>query len=254
MQYSSHVAEWNPLGSLESALGFGEHARHSCLYLDDPLPDGLDLVALPVALHRAVPRRQVQFRAGRYCARLAMEALDNRLIGQDVERAPDGAPMWPLGLTGSITHTDDFAAAAVAWTTSILSIGIDTERVMDDQQATNLGDVIATPEELRHGIAAGFSAREALTLAFSAKESVFKCLHPLVGRMFDFHDVRLVGVDGTVRLFRVDLARTLGPEFLAGTALEGRFALDSHRIHTGVWLDVSGTWRDEHRMTAHRAR
>src|SRR5208283_1858886 len=69
-------------------------------------------VELPAALERATAKRVGEFLAGRFCARAAIEAL----AGAPVEllpRGPDGCPVWPPGLVGSISHTDRFATAAV---------------------------------------------------------------------------------------------------------------------------------------------
>ena len=177
----------------------------------------------------------------------AMENLDPQLARQQVDRSATGAPIWPLGLTGSITHTDDFASAAVASTTTTVSLGIDTERVMSEQQARDVGDLVASSIELRHCHAAGIGPLEALTLVFSAKETVFKCLHPLVGRMFEFDDVRIVGVgaglDAGMQMFRAEIMTTLSRAFSAGTVLEGRFTIEDQRIHTGMSLEIPATRR-----------
>src|SRR5690242_8343874 len=66
-------------------------------------------------LGRAAPERQLEFRAGRHCARLAMGLLG---AAGPVLRAPDRSPVWPSGIVGSIAHTRTrnrgFCGAAVA--------------------------------------------------------------------------------------------------------------------------------------------
>nr|AFB69894.1 PPTase4 [uncultured bacterium] len=224
--------------------------RQFCLELDQPLPLAAQHIPIPPALERAVPRRQTQFRAGRYCALRAMEALDPRLARHKVERSTTGAPAWPPGITGSITHTDDFASAAVASTAEVASLGIDTERVLSAEQARDVGDVVASSSELQHCHAAGITPLGGLTLVFSAKESIFKCLHPLVGRMFEFHDVRLVSVDVATQTFRAEIVTTLGSDFSAGTFLEGRFALEGHRMHTGISIETPEAFRNQGRSSS----
>ena len=103
----------------------------------------------------------------------AIETLNPGLGQYRIDRATTGAPVWPLGLTGSMTDTDDYVSAAVASTTTTASTGIDTERVMSDQQARDVGYLIASPVELECCYAATIGSLEALTLVFSAKESVF---------------------------------------------------------------------------------
>src|ERR687896_741970 len=88
-------------------------ARQCSVRLDATDPSGEGAfggIDVPEALRAAVPKRQLHFRAGRFCAMEALRALAplQRLDG--VARGPAGAPEWPDGVTGSITHTDDFAS------------------------------------------------------------------------------------------------------------------------------------------------
>jgi enterobactin synthetase component D len=211
-------------------------ARQARLYLDGTVPAQTELIPLPAALADAIPKRQVQFRAGRYCAMKAMEALGPSYAGRSVARAASGAPLWPDGLVGSITHTDDFASAAVALRADAAALGIDTERIMTEPRARNVGRMIAWPSELGHARSAGLSRLEGMTLVFSAKESIFKCLHGLVGCYFDFHDVRIVEVDGQERTFVARLVKTLSESFPAHTLLRGTFDVESAWMHTGIAL------------------
>jgi len=209
------------------------------LDLRRPLPPEVSLVALPASLARAVPHRQMQFRAGRYCATKAMLRLDPSLAGRGVGRRADGAPLWPEGVVGSITHTEGVAAAAVASTSDVMALGIDTERIMSDSQAREVSRLVAWPVELVHGCSAGMTRLEALTLVFSAKESIFKCLYRVVGRRFDFHDVRIVHVDAGT--FTARVVCTLSDSCRVNTTLHGRFACESSWIHTGVVLAANAS-------------
>ena len=209
------------------------------VYLRPPVPLDLSLIALAPGLEGAAPKRQMQFRAGRYCAMEAMGALNDSYAGRQIGRTATGAPLWPEGVIGSITHTDDFASAAVALTADAAAIGIDTERIMPESTARTIADTIASPVEVAHARAAGFSQAAALTLVFSAKESIFKCLHPMVARYFDFHSVRIVDVDGDNRTFAAQTVETLSNAFPADTILRGRFAVEAPWIHTGIALATS---------------
>jgi 4'-phosphopantetheinyl transferase EntD len=55
--------------------------------------------------------------------------------------AGDRTPVWPDGVVGSITHTGDFAAAAVAWAADIAGLGIDSEQVIDPAAARDIADI-----------------------------------------------------------------------------------------------------------------
>lgn len=53
----------------------------------------------------------------------ALASLDPQSCLKQLDRAVTGAPVWPEGVTGSITHTDHFAPAAVATTARTVSPG-----------------------------------------------------------------------------------------------------------------------------------
>ena len=84
----------------------------------------------PAHLRRAVSRRVAEFHAGRFCAATALRALE---VDGAVATGADRAPIWPAGVVGSITHTNRFAAAAVALDTRARAIGLDTEHVLDER-------------------------------------------------------------------------------------------------------------------------
>jgi enterobactin synthetase component D len=215
-------------------------ARQASVHLNGVLPAEMEQIALPAALDAAIPKRRLQFRAGRYCAMKAMGALGPSCAGRLVARAANGAPLWPEGLVGSITHTDDFASAAAALTADAAALGIDTERIMTEPRGRNVGRMIAWPSEVGHARTAGLSRLEGMTLVFSAKESIFKCLHGLVGCYFDFHDVRIVEVDGPERTFVARLVKTLSASFPAHTLLRGTFDVEGAWMHTGIALPARG--------------
>ena len=195
-----------------------------------------DDIELPAALREATAKRQFHFRAGRYCALRALEALEGHRVSTVPPRTAGGAPLWPAGITGSITHTDDYAWAAVARTSQVEALGIDTERIMSADRAARVSPAIAWPSELAHARAVGCDRLEALTLIFSAKEAIFKCLYGKVGRVFDYRDVRVVAAEANPRMFTARIVRTLSDEFPAQTMLQGQFELDRERIHTGIVL------------------
>jgi enterobactin synthetase component D len=187
---------------------------------------GTDLTA-------ATPARQFEFLAGRACAADAMRVFGARPAPL-LRRLANGAPAWPAGVAGSITHTIGFVTAAVAPATTAAAIGIDSEEILSRERAARIAPVFATDAEIAIGRAAGLDQSTAVTLVFSAKEAIFKCLHRLVNRVFDFHDVRMAGVqDGG---FTVEVVHAPGTAFPAGAILHGRLDIDSRRVHTGVVL------------------
>ncbi len=191
---------------------------------------------------RAVPKRRAEFLAGRWAARSALAAL-----GVDAERAPgrnqDGSPRWPAQVTGSITHGAERALCAVARTSDVRSLGIDAERLMSPAAKDELFARICNEDE-RAVLAAGVTAPEhhLVTFAFSAKESLYKCLYPLIGQFMDFSAARVVAADGRAQGERLvgELTLELGvdwsPEFRQGQRLAARFLASERHVESAVML------------------
>ncbi|MDO5502621.1 MAG: 4'-phosphopantetheinyl transferase superfamily protein [Actinomycetia bacterium] len=133
----------------------------------------------------ATEMRRTQFLTGRKLARQALAAVGGPPgpIGRD----PRGAPIWPPGFVGSITHTPTYAGVAVARADRVAAIGIDAEPLQ--QPPREIIAVVTSPVEL-HELSAT-AGEDAALLAFVAKEAVFKAWWPLTGDELDFADVRL---------------------------------------------------------------
>lgn len=181
-------------------------------------PGSPDLgIALPDRIARAAPRRRAEWLAGRRCASEALRLLTGQ--GACPGMAPDRSPLWPDGTLGSISHSGDMAVAIAARAGTCLAMGIDIERVMSGQAASEIASEALTPWEHRHLANDLFS----VTLAFSAKESLFKALYPLLRRTMSFQLSELIawGDQGTARL---RLVEELSPEFPADREIAVRFA------------------------------
>ena len=85
--------------------------------------------------------------------------------------------------------------------------------------------------------ATGWPASEVLTVVFSAKETVYKCLYPEVGRYFGFHDARVEVIDPARDVFVVRLLVTLTSSLRAGLALEGAFERRADVVITGLAVE-----------------
>jgi 4'-phosphopantetheinyl transferase EntD len=147
-------------------------------------------------VERVSDKRRREFAAGRECARVALGKLGVApapiLIGER------GAPQWPPGIVGSITHCDGYRAAAAAHASDVTAIGMDAEP--DDRLPRGVLDVVSLPAE-RARLAALARERPAVRwdrLLFSAKESVYKAWFPLTGRWLGFGDADVtMALDGT---------------------------------------------------------
>lgn len=155
------------------------------------------------AIAGSAPRRRAQFAAARACARAAMRDLDI----DPVAVLPVGGtgpmwrtrePSWPTGVVGSLTHTSNFAAAALALSVHVRSVGLDVEPNVELPEG--IWDSVHVDGEDRcvTRLADGDATIAGDRLVFSAKEAVFKAWFPLTGRWLGFDECRLdLRADGT---------------------------------------------------------
>ncbi len=189
-------------------------------------PDGTRL-ALPPELSGAVPKRQVEYLAGRWCAAVALRAFG---AAETVPTLPDRSPGWPDGYVGSITHAAGLAMAVVARDRDYRAVGIDLEELVDDATDGRLARMILRPPEWRHQ-PPGWPRARMLTVAFSAKEAFYKAVYPTVRRILEFHDVELLGVDPDA------LTLTLRPEHRPAALPDERYRV-AYRVDATTCLTV----------------
>ncbi|WP_326756007.1 4'-phosphopantetheinyl transferase superfamily protein [Streptomyces hirsutus] len=149
--------------------------------------EGADAPLYPEEAHvmaRAVDKRRREFTAVRSCARRAMKKLG--VPPQPVLPGERGAPGWPDGLTGSMTHCAGYCAAALVRTGDLASLGIDAE-VQGPLPEGVLSSVALPGEAERIGrLTLERPGVHWDRLLFSAKEAVYKAWFPLTGKWLDF--------------------------------------------------------------------
>jgi 4'-phosphopantetheinyl transferase EntD len=175
-------------------------------------------------LRTAEPPRRAEFAAGRFCAHRALAAIV--VPAETIGRGRRGQPMWPEGVTGSISHAAGLAVAVAAKSTPcVAAIGIDVElaQALED----DLWSQVLTPGERVSCEAAGASGVTATTI-FSVKEAAFKAVYPLLGVEVDFLQAHteLDADAGTVAIPHIAAAVAVrhgrvGP-FLASVAVAAR--------------------------------
>jgi 4'-phosphopantetheinyl transferase EntD len=188
----------------------------------------------------AVESRRREFATGRACARAALARLGQPPV--PVLRGPGGAPRWPDGITGSITHCAGYRAAAVTLTRDVASLGIDAE---PDEPLPDHGmlDLIASGEERARlrALAAGVPGTSWDRLLFSAKESVYKTWFPLARRWLGFESADVV-IDAPGGTFT---ARLLVPGPVVNgsplTLLRGRWLSGQGLLVTAVVVPATRT-------------
>jgi 4'-phosphopantetheinyl transferase EntD len=153
----------------------------------------------------AAERRRREFAAVRACARTALAELGVPPVAvpPDVGAAQAWArraPLWPDGVTGSMTHCDGYRAAVVVRRDVLAAVGVDAEP--HGRLPEGVQNRVTLPEE-RAMLAALTRQRDDVAwdrVLFSAKESVFKAWFPLAQRWLGFEECRVeLGVDGSMR-------------------------------------------------------
>ncbi|MFB7086062.1 4'-phosphopantetheinyl transferase [Streptomyces sp. NPDC056296] len=186
---------------------------------------------------RAVAKRRREFTVVRSCARRAMEKLG--VPAQPVLTGERGAPRWPAGLVGSMTHCDGYCAAALVRATDLASLGIDAEP--DGPLPDGVLPTVSLPveaERLRR-LAEERPGVHWDRLLFSAKESVYKAWFPLTGQWLDFMEADIeISVNpgdprrGTLRATLLVPGPTVGGRRL--THFDGRWTAGHGLVATAV--------------------
>ena len=174
--------------------------------LPNPFPDHISFCLLPIhstsnqKLHPAEENyfsqlssvsRKEHYRSGRICAGEVLSKLGT--LGQPVLRDPQTRePLWPEGISGAITHSGKWAAAAAGKTSDVSGIGIDLED-LERQVDSRISRHVCIPEEQKWLQECGEDFLEQnLKIIFSAKESIFKAFFPYTRTYLHFHDARIL--------------------------------------------------------------
>lgn len=175
---------------------------------------------------RAVDKRRREFTTARACARTALGKLG--LPPVPILPGFRGAPQWPAGVVGSITHCDGYRACAVARDSDIVTIGLDAEP--HDRLPDGVLDAVSLAPE-RERVAELTAAVPGVCwdrMLFCVKESVYKAWFPLTHRWLGFEEAR-VDFDPVSESFTAQL-------LVSGPVVNGRTLTG----FTGRWLVSQG--------------
>ncbi|WP_394427661.1 4'-phosphopantetheinyl transferase family protein [Streptomyces sp. SGAir0957] len=176
-------------------------------------------------VERAVASRKREFATTRRCAREALARLGLPPVPILSDR--HGAPRWPEGVLGSLTHCTGYRAAVVAPAADLRLLGIDAEP--DAPLPRGVLESITLPSELRlvrHLLVRRPQVRWDRAL-FSMKEAVYKSWYPYTGHRLDFLDAEL-DFDADSPVFTARLRVPAAPR------LEGRWLADKGLLVTAI--------------------
>ncbi len=165
-------------------------------------------IELPEHLHSAAKKRQAEYLASRWLVAklLGCSGIKHWQLGNH----PDRSPRWPLGISGSLSHHQSKVFALIAAQSQL--VGNDIELTLSQESAHDLANMVMDSTEAAILADAGLPIELATTLIFSIKETVYKAVYPQVKKIFDFTEVKVVGVDNqqvTVRLSSLALPAQL---------------------------------------------
>lgn len=135
---------------------------------------------------RAVEKRRREFAGARHCARQAMQRLG--VEPGPVLRGERGAPVWPRGTVGSLTHCDGYRGAVLGYSMQVRSLGIDAEP--HDTLPDGVLPAVSIDEE-RDWLSSAGDELHWDRLLFCAKEATYKAWFPLTGRWLGFEDAHI---------------------------------------------------------------
>lgn len=186
------------------------------------------LPAEEALISQALERRQAEFRAGRHCAHRALQRLGapHQAILRDDKRAP----IWPAGYLGSISHCGGYCLAACASESLLMGLGVDVEPLAPLKPGVERY-IHSAAESLFMSAHPELPAR----LIFSIKESLYKCLYPLLRCYFGFHAVE-IEVDREGRSFSYRPSAGSNLPFPLELRFHGRYLITDGHLLTSAWL------------------
>jgi 4'-phosphopantetheinyl transferase EntD len=184
----------------------------------------------PEAIRRSVPARRYEYVLGRLAA--ASLLADLGIASEDRwVRSESRQPIWPPGVVGAISHTDELVAVTVGPASErIRAVGIDIELLPGQWPVAGDLDLCFNAHEAGRLAAIGHG----LLVGFSAKESLFKCLAAEVGRYFDFLEVEIVAVDLVAQQVEMRLMTDLSLRLPQGTVFSASYRFACGHVWTGI--------------------
>ncbi|MDC7683728.1 4'-phosphopantetheinyl transferase superfamily protein [Asticcacaulis sp. BYS171W] len=179
---------------------------------------------------RASTRRQREYIAGRNLVGklLAVLGQGGQILGSD----GNGVPLWPKGITGSISHCRDMVFAAVAETDRITALGVDIEDL--GRFHDGLAEVVLTVREQAELPSDEAMRQRQMAITFSAKEAFYKCQFATHAEVLDFLDAEVRIEDEAFHIVMVDQAR----HGHLAEGVTGRYAVSDAHVATIAWFSA----------------
>lgn len=157
-----------------------------------------------------------------------------------VGRGADGAPLWPAGWIGTISHTSALLAVAVAPAHALRGIGIDLELSDGLRDTSPIDAICLNGAERALADACALGPARARVLFFSAKEALYKALYPSVRRYIDFLEVEVRACDAAAGTLTLAALPPLASTMPAACVWTATFCHAAGHVATAVTLLHAG--------------
>lgn len=184
----------------------------------------------PQHLDQAVAKRKAEYLAGRFAAKQALKNLGINV--NQIDSGKHGAPIWPKGIAASITHTNKTAICLAASDQHYMYLGVDIENIVTIATAHQLKSMIIDQHEERLLLKLPVDFSVLFTLAFSAKESLFKAFYPYVNKYLNFNIAKLSAISMSMQTIEFKLAADLNKQLPKDSIIKGRFYINTAEVVT----------------------
>jgi len=215
-----------------AVLTLNTHPLHLITFDTSTFSDS-DLLWLPHhrQLHNSGRKRKAEHLAGRIAA---VHALREHQLQSVPGIGESGEPLWPGGRYGSISHCANHALAVVGQA----PVGVDLETLLTPELCNDLTQSIITPDEHATLTRSGLPFPLALTLAFSAKESLYKTFSAAALPFPGFDSARVIALNSAAITLQIDAAFS---RQLAGKCVDIAWMRHENQVVTLLALPASGS-------------
>lgn len=186
----------------------------------------------PTHLTQAVRKRRAEYLASRVVVRNALSrmGIEAAILSNDGDRAP----VWPVGISGSLSHSHQSIAVLLSRAEHRLLLGVDCENILPAETAEQMHSVIVSPAEKQTLLESGLPFATALTLAFSVKESLYKALFPLLRQAMDFRAAEITALHPATGQVQLRLTDSFASDFPAGRVFSGQVEVQAEQLLTWI--------------------
>ena len=106
--------------------------------------ENISELTLPPPLENAVTKRKSEYLLGRVLAATVLGQIGRQ---SEFPGTENRKPIWPRGIVGSISHTDNLAGCMISESVSLRGVGLDFEKRLEKDRATRMSSHIFTKDD-----------------------------------------------------------------------------------------------------------